>query len=64
MKAAVQEAMQAVKTAHPGHLLSRHEQRLAECIPIAADCITELLFHCDNESFQVLAPTTIEEMPF
>ena len=56
--------MQAVKTAFPGHLLSRNEQRLAECIPIAAECVTELLFHCDNESFQVFVPITIERMPF
>ena len=64
VKAAVQEAMQAVKMAFPRHLLSRNEQRLAECIPIAAECVTELLFHCDNESFQVLVLITIEQMPF
>jgi len=53
VKASVKKAMQEVKSSFPGQLLSKFEQKVAHCIPVVADCMTQLLFDCDNEALQV-----------
>ena len=53
MKSALWKALRALKLDFPGHLLSKLEQKMAECIPAITESVTDLFDHCDNEDLQV-----------
>jgi hypothetical protein len=53
VKASVKKALQEIKASFPDQLLSKYEQKMASCIPVVADSLTQLLYDCDNEALQV-----------
>ena len=54
VKAAVNDALQSLKDDFPGHLQDKLQQKLAICLPVLAESMSQLLDSSDDRDLQVL----------